>query len=351
MDRSARYQAWVELTGTDRFQRLGAILAAVSHWGSLNRATGSLGISYRQAWGLIKQAEEELGAPLLASRKGGTSGGGTALTPLGLDLLDRCQRLQSEVSLIMTAPAPDPSRPVLIATTISPVETGFMGRLEAAFYQETGVWVRHIAAGSGQALDLARDGRADLALTHAPAEEARFIEQGWGAARYPLMTSPFVIVGPGTDPARVREALSAVDALRRIALAEAPFLSRGDQSGTHRKEEALWAEAGLRPQAPWHRLFPLGAQGSGPTLLEAARLGAYTLVDRATWTTLAPAGLALLLEGDPALENPFSLIALNPGRYPHLNHPGAGQFIRWATGPAGLALIAASRIFAPPYGR
>lgn len=348
MDKLDRYKQWAEATGTDRFRRLGAILAGVAQAGSLNRATTALGVSYRQAWGLIKRIEEELGEPILVSQKGGASGGGTALTPLGIDLLERYRRLQNEVSQILTTPPPDPARPVLIATTIGPVETGIMGALEAGFYQATGIWVRHIAAGTGQALDLARAGRVDLVLTHAPREEERFLADGWGMARHPLMTNHFIVAGPFADPAGVRSADSAAEALRLIAGAEVLFLSRGDRSGTHRKEETLWAAAGVLPQAPWHQTFPLGAQGSGATLLAADRLGAYTLIDRATWATVAPTGLSILLEGDPALENPFSLISLHPARFPQLNHAGAEHFIRWATGPAGQAVIRESRIFTPP---
>lgn len=348
MDKYDRLKQWAEMTGTDRFRRLGAILGAVAQAGSLNRATAALGVSYRQAWGLIKRVEEELGEPVLASQKGGTAGGGTALTPLGHDLLERYRRLQSEVSQILTTPPADPARPVLIATTIGPVETGVMGALEAGFYQATGIWVRHIAAGTGQALDLARAGRVDLVLTHAPAEEERFVAEGWGLARTPLMTNHFILVGPAGDPAVVHGAASAAEAVLRIAEAKAPFLSRGDRSGTHLKEEALWAAAGVVPGPPWHQVYALGAQGSRLTLLEAGRLGAYTLVDRATWATVSPSGLAVLLEGDPALANPFSLIALHPERFPQLNHAGADQFIRWATGPAGQAMIAETGMFTPP---
>jgi tungstate transport system substrate-binding protein len=342
-----RYKLLLEADGTDRFQRLGAILAAVAQHGSLNRATAALGISYRQAWGLLRKAEERLGLPLLTRRVGGAEGGGAELTEAARDLLVRYQRLQHEVAHILSTPAPDPGRPILIASTIGPVEVGLMDLLEAAFHRATRLWVRHIAAGSGQALAIAREGRVDVVLAHAPADEERFIQEGWGARRCPLMENRFLICGPASDPAGVGAAASAVDAFVRIATVGAPFLSRGDQSGTHQKELALWASAGVMPGGAGYRRYERGAQGSGVTLQEAQRTGAYMLVDRATYAATAPARLAVLLDQDDALVNPFSLIALNPQRLPQVNHSGAERFIEWATGPDGQAIIAATGHFAP----
>lgn len=342
-----RYERLIAEDGTDRFQRLGAILAAVAQHGSLNRATKAMGISYRQAWGLIRTAEERLGAPLLSRRVGGAEGGGAALTDEGHDLVRRYYRLQSEVAQILSDRPPDPSHPILIASTIGPVEVGLMDALEAAFHQEQGLWVRHIAVGSGQALEIARAGRVDLVLAHAPDEEERFIQEGYGARRHPLMANHFLICGPAADPAGVREAPSAADAMRRIAVAGAHFLSRGDQSGTHQKELALWRSGGVEPVGPWYQPYARGAQGSGITLREADRCGAYTLVDRATFKATPPTRLACLFDQDPAMHNPFSLLSLAPDRYPQANHAGADRFIRWAIGPSGQALIAKTGHFAP----
>jgi tungstate transport system substrate-binding protein len=342
------YRLLVEADGTDRFRRLGAILAAVEQHGSLNRATAALGISYRQAWGLLRKAEERLGLPLLTRRVGGAEGGGAELTEAARDLLGRYRRLQTEVEQILSTPAPDPGRPVLIASTIAPVEVGLMDQLEAAFHRAAGLWVRHIAAGSGQALEIARDGRVDLVLAHAPSEEERFIREGYGLRRVPLMANRFLLCGPAADPAGVWEAASAADGLRCIALAGAPFLSRGDQSGTHQKELALWASSGAGPAAPWYRLYERGAQGSGITLREAERTRSYTLVDRATFAAVAPEGLVPLFEQDESLVNPFSLLLLSPERFPHANHAGAERFATWAAGPEGQQIIASSGHFDPP---
>jgi len=344
------YQQLLDLDGTKRFERLGAILEAVGRLGSLNQATAALHISYRQAWGLLKQAEERLGAPLLTRRVGGAEGGGAALTDVAQDLLLRYHALRQGVEAILCAPAgpaPDPARPVLLASTIGPVETGLMDTLEAAFHRESGIWVRHIAAGTGQAMEIARSGRVDLMLTHAPDLEEAFLQEGYGAARHPLMVNAFLLVGPAADPAGVAGAATAAEGMARIAAARARFLSRGDRSGTHIKEEALWAAAGVTPAAPWYQVFERGAQGSGITLAEADRQGAYTLVDQATFAKVAPAGLRPLLQGDPALRNLFSLITLRPERFPAANHAGAAAFVRWATGPEGQAVIAASGHFRP----
>jgi tungstate transport system substrate-binding protein len=341
------YSRLLAAEGTDRFRRLGSILEAVERLGSLRQATGALGISYRQAWGLVRRAEELLAAPLLSRRVGGAEGGGAELTPAALDLLERWRRLQQDVTQIVATPSAGELKPILLASTIGPVEVGLLDQLEAAFYRATGIWVRHIAAGTGQALDIARAGRVDLVLTHAPAEEARFLADGWGAGRFPLMANEFLVCGPVDDPAGVRGAVNGADAFLRIASAGAPFLSRADRSGTNLKELELWRAAAVEPAWPWYRAYERGAQGSGATLREAAATGAYTLVDRATFNTVAPAQAVALFEGDPLLRNVFSLLKLAPERFPSVNHEGAARFVAWATGPEGQAAIGASGLFAP----
>jgi tungstate transport system substrate-binding protein len=349
MSEHDRYLKLIATEGTDRFRRLGTILEAVEQNGSLRQATAALGVSYRQAWGLLRRAEERLDEPLLSRRVGGAAGGGAELTDAARDLLGRWRQVQQNVTqiLVQSLPAPAEQRPVLLASTIGPVEVGLLDRLETAFHRATGVWVRHIAAGSGQALEIARSGRVDLVLTHAPAEEERFVREGWGAWRHPLMANDFVICGPESDPAGVGGAATAVAAMQRITVAAAPFLSRADRSGTHLKEQGLWEAGGINPGAPWYRPFERGAQGSGVTLREAERVGAYTLVDRATFNTVAPERLRILFEGDAALANSFSLLSLSAERFPTANHAGAEQFIAWATGPEGQAVIAGSGLFRP----
>lgn len=341
------YRRLLDAEGPDRLRRLGRILQAVEACGSLHRATASLGISYRQAWGLLRRVEDLLGQPLLTRRTGGARGGGADLTPLAQGLLIRQRHLQDEVEQILARPEADDARPVLVASTIGPVEAGLLDLLEAAFHSRTGLWVRHIGAGSGQALEIARSGKADLVLAHSPQEEEAFVANGWGIARYPLMTSRFLICGPLHDPAGTAAAPSAVAAMKLISAHGSLFLSRGDQSGTHRREEALWLKAGVRPGPPWYRIHPQGALGSVATLREAERLGAYTLADEAAFGRLSPAGLKPLYRGETDLENLFSLIALNPDRLPGVNHSDARQFITWATGDEGQQVIARSAHFCP----
>lgn len=329
--------------------RLFALLEAIVRLGSLNRAAAELGMSYRHAWGLVRRAEGRLNVRLLDRRVGGPEGGGADLTPAAQDLLARYRQFRAEVeghAGVLAGQAPAPGRPdrreraLVLASTIGPVEVGLVPALAAAFLQETGIAVRPVAAGSGQALDMAREGRADLVLSHAPRQEEAFVAAGHGTGRFPVMYNDFVLVGPPDDPAGVRDAGSAVDALRRIAQCRAPFRSRGDRSGTHVRELELWRAAGVRPDAPWYQVDPLGAMGSVQMLREAARLGSYTLADRAAFLTAGVEGLAVLLAGDPALRNEFSLIPVSPLRVPWARHEEAAAFVRWATGPRGQALIA-----------
>jgi tungstate transport system substrate-binding protein len=339
------YKVLLELGGDLPADRLCALLQKIDEAGSINRAAGDLKMSYRYGWGLIKTAEERLGAPLLTKRVGGATGGGASLTEEARRLLERYRQFRAEVegraALVMTPEPPDTKHPVLLATTIGPAESGVVGALEEAFLQETGIPVRHIAAGSGQALAIAREGRADLVLAHAPELEAAFLAEGFGTGRYPLMANEFLLLGPEADPAGARHASPNTEAFRRCAAAAVPFLTRGDQSGTHMQELALWAAAGVSPAAPWYLVCPRGAMGSMATLRSAEQEGAYVLVDRAAYLAARAQGLglALLFEGDPAMRNEFALLPVSPNRFPQVQHTGAAQFVTWATGPAGQRVI------------
>lgn len=328
--------------------RLCALLQGVDRLGSIRQAAAALQFSYRYAWGLLKRAESRLGTPLLTRQVGGAAGGGAVLTEAGRELLNRYHafRLQVEAGASRTFGRSEQAegagaQPLLLASTIDPVETGLLPALEEAFYAETGILVRHIAAGSGQALAIAREGRADLVLVHAPELEQQFLAEGWGDARHPLMYNDFLLLGPAADPAGVRHAGSAVAALRRIAEARALFATRGDRSGTHVQEVSLWEAAGVQPTPPWYQICPQGYMGSRTCLRWAAQRGAYLLVDRATWLTAQneAAGLAVLLEGDPALRNEFVLMAVSPAKNPGVQFEAAQRFIRWATGLGGQKVI------------
>lgn len=351
----ARVRLLLELGGTLQADRLAPLLEGVEREGSITRAAAGIGVSYRFAWGLLKAAEARLGARLLERRAGGAGGGGATLTAAARDLLVRYRQFASGVAPLVAefasgradgAPGvPDggaPARPVLLATTIGPVETGLLPALITAFLAEAGVTVRTVAAGTGQALAIAREGRVDLVLAHAPALEQEFIVAGYGSGRHPLMANDFLLVGPAADPAGAGRAPGLAAALRAVAAGPIPFVTRGDRSGTHLKELELWAMAGVKPAGPWYTACPDGALGTAAALRCAAGLpgGAYTLADQASVRVAAVPGLIPLVRGDPALANEFALIPVSAARFPAVNAAGAQQFTAWATGPAGQRIIA-----------
>ncbi|GHE22049.1 substrate-binding domain-containing protein [Halomonas urumqiensis] len=227
---------------------------------------------------------------------------------------------------------------ITLASTTSTENSGLFGELLPAFKAATGIQVNVVAVGTGQAFELARRGDADSLLVHDTAGEEAFVAEGYGTERADVMTNDFVIIGPGTDPARIRDAGTVADALSRIAEAEAPFASRGDDSGTHRAEQRLWESAGVMPGGEWYR--ELGS-GMGPTLNTAAAMDAYTLADRATWVAFEnPQNLELLFEGDEALFNQYGSILISAERHPHLQHDLAEQWHAWLISEAGQQAIA-----------
>jgi tungstate transport system substrate-binding protein len=221
-----------------------------------------------------------------------------------------------------------------MASTIGPIEAGIVPALEEAFERDTGIRVRHVGAGTGEALKIAERGSIDLVLVHAKALEERFVRDGFGTERIPLMYNDFVIVGPPADPAGVRGAGSAAGALRAIAAKGTPFVTRGDRSGTHVAELELWSRAGLKPSGAWYVAYEKGAEGNASTLRFAGQRQAYTVIDRATWLSVGGGlGLAILCEKDEALLNFISLIPVSPKKHPGTNHDGATAFVRWLTAP------------------
>lgn len=228
---------------------------------------------------------------------------------------------------------------VVLATTTSAENSGLLDVILPDFTARTGIRVKVVAVGSGQALALARRGDADIVLSHAPAEEERLVSEGHGLERRVLMHGDFVILGPGTDPAGIKGMRDAAAALARVARSGALFVSRGDDSGTHARERALWEAAGVPPEGPWY--ISAGA-GMSATLRLAAEKGAYTLSDRATYlmTKGRLADLTVLVEGDGRLRNPYAVIAVNPGRHPRVNHAGAVALITYLFSPEGQEAIA-----------
>ena len=240
-------------------------------------------------------------------------------------------------------PAQAPQNIVLMASTLGPIDSGIVDFLENQFERESGIRVRHVGAGTGAALDIARQGSVDLVLVHAKSLEEKFVFEGFGTERLPLMYNDFVIVGPEADPAALRGLKLATEALRALQEKQALFLSRGDRSGTHVAELELWAKAGLKPSGPGYRVFERGSEGNTATLLQADQMGAYTVIDRATFLELRNRiRLVILLEGDEALLNHISLIPVNPAKFPRIHHREAMAFAAWLRDPEkGQKLIAA----------
>lgn len=227
---------------------------------------------------------------------------------------------------------------ITLASTTSTEHSGLLDHLLPRFEAETGIAVRVVAQGTGQALATARRGDADLVLVHARAQEEAFVAQGYGRQRFEIMHNDFIIIGPGNDPAGLRRHTDAAEALAAIAEAQAPFASRGDDSGTHAAERALWDAAGIIPQGRWY--LSTGS-GMGTTLNLAAQVPAYALTDRATWLSFQNRGpLEIVFEGDPVLSNPYGIILVNPERHPHVKVAPAQALIDWLRSDAGQAAIA-----------
>lgn len=225
-----------------------------------------------------------------------------------------------------------------IASTTSTEATGLFGYLLPAFEDQCKCKVSVIAVGTGKALKLGENGDVDVVFVHSRGDEDKFISQGFGVDRRDVMYNDFVVVGPKSDPARVRDANSAADAMKRIPDAGQTFVSRGDDSGTHKKELLLWKAAKVQPQGTW---YLSAGQGMSEVLLMASERTAYTLSDRSTYTALIQRiDLQVLFSGDIALHNPYGIIAVNPARFPEVNYSLAKQFIDWITAKEGQQLIA-----------
>jgi tungstate transport system substrate-binding protein len=223
---------------------------------------------------------------------------------------------------------------ILLASTIGPVDSGIVALLEDQFEKETGIRVRHVGAGTGEALKIAEKGDVELVMVHARSLEEKFVAAGFGTERIPFMYNDFVIVGPSADPAGIRGMTNASAALTQIASKSAPFISRGDNSGTHVAEKELWTKAGVKPVSPWYKVYEKGSEGNAATLEYTDKMGSYTLIDRATYLALKEhIHLEVLTEKDEALINRISLIPVNPKRFPRLSHEEAMTFVKWLTDP------------------
>ena len=218
-----------------------------------------------------------------------------------------------------------------LATTTSTEDTGILPVLNAPFEKMMNIKVDVISVGTGKALELGARGDVDVVLVHAREAEDKFVANGSGINRRDVMYNDFIIIGPEKDPAKIKGMKDAQEALKKIALTQAPFISRGDDSGTNKKELKLWEKAGIKPEGKWY--FEAG-QGMGPVLTMANEKQAYTLSDRGTY--LAYRGkieLKILSEGDPILNNPYGVIAVNPAKFPHVKYIYAMAYIGWLTSP------------------
>lgn len=247
--------------------------------------------------------------------------------------------LCAAVAAFLSGPATAAGQRILVQSTTSTENSGLYDYLLPIFETKTGWDVDVIAVGTGQAIRNAEAGDADVLLVHARAAEEAFVAAGFGVERFDLMYNDFVLIGPAEDPADIRGA-SLTYALNALLKGKAPFFSRGDDSGTHKKELALWGSGA--PRGDWYRE---SGSGMGATIRVAIESGGYTLTDRATWIAFGAKGAhEVLVEGDPALFNQYGVIAVNPDRHPHVNVDGGAALTRWLLSAEGQAAIAAYRV-------
>ncbi len=227
---------------------------------------------------------------------------------------------------------------IILATTTSTQDSGLLDVILPDFTDKTGIGVDVVAVGTGQAMELGARGDADVLLVHARAREDEFVANGDAPERRDVMYNDFIIVGPASDPAGIKGLTSAADAFKAISDSQSPFISRGDDSGTHTKEKAVWKAAGIEPAGDWYQS---AGQGMGAVLTMAGEQEAYTLSDRATYLARKAEGLDLeiLGEGDKVLFNPYGVLPVSPDKHPAVNFEGAMAFVEWITSPETQAMI------------
>jgi len=253
--------------------------------------------------------------------------------------------LVAALAAALWAPALAQEKSIVVASTTSTEDSGLFGHILPIFRQATGIDVKVIAQGTGQALDTARRGDADVAFVHARAAEEKFVQEGAGVKRFPVMYNDFVLIGPKSDPAGIKGSKDIVAALKAVQAKGAPFVSRGDRSGTHQAELALWKLAGIdiaAQKGPWYRDV---GQGMGAALNTASAMNAYVLADRGTWISFKNRGdLAIAVEGDAKLFNQYGVILVNPARHPHVKAALGQAFIDWLISRPGQKAIADYKI-------
>jgi tungstate transport system substrate-binding protein len=234
---------------------------------------------------------------------------------------------------------------IIVQSTTSTQNSGLFEHILPKFKEKTGIDVRVVALGTGQALKNAENGDGDVVLVHSKPDEEKFVAEGWGVKRQDVMYNDFVIVGPSADPAKIAGLKEAAAALKKIAETEAPFASRGDDSGTHKAELKLWQDAGIDPKPASGKWYLETGSGMGATLNTAVGRQAYALTDRGTWLSFANKdNLKVLVEGDPKLFNQYGVILVNPDKHPNVKAEEGQVFVDWLTGPEGQAAIASYKI-------
>ena len=234
---------------------------------------------------------------------------------------------------------------IIVQSTTSTQNSGLFEHILPTFTKKTGVDVRVVAVGTGQALKNAENGDGDVVLVHSKPDEEKFVADGWGVKRHDVMYNDYVIVGPAEDPAKIAGLKDAAEGLKRIAEAQAPFASRADESGTHKAELKLWRDAGVDPKPASGEWYLETGSGMGATLNTAVGKQAYALTDRGTWLSFANKGdFEVLVEGDPKLFNQYGAILVNPDKHIKVKAKEGQAFIDWLTGSEGQAAIASYKI-------
>jgi tungstate transport system substrate-binding protein len=276
-----------------------------------------------------------------------------------MDMISGVRRLTalSLAAALLAAPAAwSQEKTIVLSSTTSTEQSGLFSHLLPAFKKATGIDVRVVAVGTGQALDIGRRGDADVVFVHDTAAEEKFVAEGYALKRLPVMYNDFVLIGPTADPAKTK-GNAIVPALTKVASTGAAFVSRGDRSGTHAAELRLWKQAGIDIAEKKPSGYKECGCGMGPALNIAASTDAYVLSDRGTWLSFKNrGGLAILVEGDKTLFNQYGVMVVNPARHPHVKHALAQAFVDWVVSPAGQAAIASYKIggeqlFFPNAGR
>jgi tungstate transport system substrate-binding protein len=261
-----------------------------------------------------------------------------------MDTLDMLRRGLVAALALCAIGAQAQERYITVASTTSTEQSGLFGHLLPVFEKASGIKVRVVALGTGQALDLARRGDADVVFVHDKVAEEKFVAEGYGVKRQEVMYNDFILIGPKADPAKAA-GKDILEGLRRVEAAQAPFVSRGDKSGTHAAELRYWKAAGVDLEAkkgPWYRDT---GSGMGPALNTASSMNAYILADRGTWLNFKNRGeLGIIVEGDTRLFNQYGVVLVNPARHPHVKQADGQKFIDWVVSKDGQQAIADYKI-------